>query len=88
MSDMFEQVRQQIHQIRNLIGPVNLKLADLEYQIIKCKVDFEERTLTLESKLLGALFRIDQHDMKLVDVVALQKELLEKMKKFERKYPI
>jgi acetolactate synthase small subunit len=77
MSDTFEQIRHQIHDLRNLIGPVNLKLADMEHQIITCRDYIEEKTGTLESKLLSALFRLDRQDIKIA-------EMSERMSRLER----
>jgi len=87
MRDAFEQIRQQIHEIRNVVGPVNLKLADMELQILDAKTAFEERALALESKVFGAMFRIDKHDIQIANITALQEKLMEQMKRIEQRYP-
>jgi hypothetical protein len=87
MRDTFDQIRDQIHEIRNLVGPVNLKLANMEHQIVTSRAFLEERAMTLESKLLGALFRMDKQDLKIADLMASQEKLLERMNRFERQSP-
>jgi hypothetical protein len=84
MKDVFEQVRQQIHEIRNIIGPVNLKLADMEHQIINSRAYFEEKTLALESKLLAAIFRLDKMDVQIADIAAGKENLVERVRRLER----
>lgn len=69
MIDTFEQIRQQIHEIRNIIGPVNLKLADVEHQIATYKASFDEKMMTLESKVLGNRFRLDKMDVIVADIL-------------------
>ena len=87
MRDTFDQIRDQIHEIRNPVGPVNLKLANMEHQIVTSRAFLEERAMTLESKLLGALFRMDKQDLKIADLMASQEKLLERMNRFERQSP-
>jgi hypothetical protein len=68
MQDVFEEVRRQIHEIRNMVGPVHLKMADLELRVVEARNSFDERFLTLESKLLGALFRLDKHEAAISEI--------------------
>ncbi|HTR40665.1 MAG TPA: hypothetical protein VMH87_03540 [Pseudomonadales bacterium] len=84
MKDAFEQVRQQIHEIRNIIGPVNLKLADMDHQIATSKAYLEEKVMTLESKLLATVFRLDKQDLKIAELLAGQQKMTERMKRLER----
>ena len=84
MKDFFEQIRQQIHEIRNIVGPVNLKLADMEHQLTTTKTFLEEKTLSLESRLFAALIRLDNQDMRIADILAGQKKLSERMNRFEQ----
>jgi hypothetical protein len=83
MKDAFEQVRQQIHEIRNIIGPVNLKLADMEHQITTSKAYLEEKISRLESKLLTTLFRLDRQDLQIANILAGQEKMSERVKRLE-----
>ena len=83
MPDAFEDVRRQIHEIRNLIGPLNFKMAELEVRILETKHSCEEKTLTVESKLLGTLFRLDRHEARIADILAAQDKILERLKRLE-----
>jgi hypothetical protein len=51
VKDHFEQIREQIHEIRNFLGPLDLKLEGLDYQIKKSRATFELKTVELESKI-------------------------------------
>lgn len=51
MQNAFEQIREQIHEIRNFLGPLDLKLEGLDYQITKSRVTFEVKALEMESKI-------------------------------------
>ena len=57
MTDSFEQVRRQIHEIRNVIGPVNLKLASME-----------ENVSLAESKLTAAVYKLEQQGSKISEL--------------------
>jgi hypothetical protein len=59
----------------------------MEHQIVTSRAFLEERAMTLESKLLGALFRMDKQDLKIADLMASQEKLLERMNRFERQSP-
>lgn len=83
----FDQIRQQIHEIRNLIGPVNLKLAEMEHQITTSKAFLEEKTLILESKLMAVLFRLDNQEAKIAHIQTENEKLSERMEKFEHEKP-
>jgi len=87
MKDTFEQIRQQIHEIRNIFGPMDLKLANMEHQIATSQAYLEEKNATLESRLLSALFRMDRQDAKIASLAAGQEQILEKMKRYERQIP-
>ncbi len=83
MKDAFEQVRQQIHEIRNIIGPVNLKLADMEHQITTSKAYLEEKNSRLESKLLTTLFRLDMQDLQIANILSGLEKMSERVKRLE-----
>ncbi|HTR40369.1 MAG TPA: hypothetical protein VMH87_01970 [Pseudomonadales bacterium] len=78
MADIFDQIREQIHEIRNIVGPVDLKLANMEHQL-------NEKTVNLESKLIGALFRLEKLESKISDIVAGQEKLTVRVKWLEQR---
>jgi hypothetical protein len=55
----------------------------LELRIVESRQLFEEKAMTLESKLLGTLFRLDRHDIKIADILVCQGEMLERIKQLE-----
>jgi hypothetical protein len=69
MPELFEQIRQQIHEIRNLVGPFDLKLANLDAKITASRTFFEQRTALLETKVLATGFRLDEQGGKLDGVI-------------------
>lgn len=79
MADIFEQIRAQIHEVRNIVGPVHLKLTAMEEQITKNRTYLEEKVLALESKLLSTLFRLDKQDARLAEILAWQQKLEKSM---------
>ena len=85
MHDPFHEVRKQIHEIRNLIGPVDLKFADLEHKISTSKIYFDEKTAALEAKLFAALFRLDQQEIRIADLAASHSRMAERIKRFEER---
>ena len=51
MKTEFEQIRQQIHEIRNFLGPLDIKLENLDHQISKSRLTFETKAAELESRI-------------------------------------
>ncbi|HTR41841.1 MAG TPA: hypothetical protein VMH87_09525 [Pseudomonadales bacterium] len=51
MKTEFEQIREQIHEIRNFLGPLDIKLENLDHQISKSRLSFETRAAELESRI-------------------------------------
>ena len=80
MQDVFQEIREQIHDIRNLVGPFDLKLSALDHQITASRVFFEEKTAALESRMS---LRLDHQDVKIADILADQKQLSERMNRLE-----
>lgn len=64
ISELFEQIREQIHDIRAFLGPVDLKLQSLDYQINANRMTFEAKILELESKTSLNALRIDEQTSK------------------------
>lgn len=59
MPHVFEEIRQQIHEIRSLMAPFDLRLANLDAQITASRAFFEERTTALETRVMATAFRLD-----------------------------
>ena len=51
MKTEFEQIREQIHEIRNFLGPLDIKLENLDHQVSKSRVTFETKAAELESRI-------------------------------------
>ena len=52
MENQFEQIREQIHEIRNFLGPLDIKLDNLDRQIAKSRFSFETKASELESRIV------------------------------------
>jgi hypothetical protein len=61
VNDHFEQIREQIHEIRNFLGPLDVKLEGLDYQIKRSRATFEMKTLELETKIAAHSSEIALH---------------------------
>ena len=81
MQDVFQEIREQIHEIRNLVGPFDLKLSALDHQISASRVFFEEKTAALESRVAS---RLNQQDMKIADLLDGQSQLSERIRRLEQ----
>ena len=60
MPQLFEEIRQQIHEIRNPVAPFDLRLANLDAKITASRALFEERTSALENRMMVNTFRLDE----------------------------
>jgi hypothetical protein len=83
MQDVFENIREQLHEIRNLVQPVDLKLSNLEHQFTQTRILLEERTASFESKLLANTYRVNEHASQISDIVEQNYQLSERMKRIE-----
>lgn len=61
VKDQFEQISEQLHDIRNFLSPVDVRLQTLGHQIEKSRIAFESRTTQLESKIVQNSSDISQH---------------------------
>ncbi len=61
MNDHFEQIREQIHEIRNFLGPLDVKLEGLDYQIKRSRATFETKTLELETQIAAHSSELGLH---------------------------
>lgn len=82
MQNMFEQVREQIHQIRNYLSPLALKLDNLDHQIVVSRETFETRTKELDTKISVTSLRVTEQEMKIdehSEALALQAERIKRI---------
>jgi hypothetical protein len=61
MDTQFDQIRNQIHEIRNFLAPLDLKLEGLDHQINKSRISFEARTSAMELKMAEQSLEIARH---------------------------
>jgi hypothetical protein len=80
MQEVFKEIREQIHDIRNLIGPFDLKLSALDHQISATRAFYEEKMAALESRVTS---RFDRQDLKIADLLTGQSLLSERIKRLE-----
>ncbi len=67
MQDVIEDIREQIHEIRNILGPIDFKLENLAHQISASRISFETKISGLETKLATNALRISEHDIKIAE---------------------
>lgn len=67
MKDLFEQIREQIYDIRVFLGPMDLKLERLDYQINTNRLAFEAKILELESRISVNSARTDEQTSQIAD---------------------
>jgi hypothetical protein len=82
MQDTFEQVREQIHQIRNYLSPLGLKLDNLDHEIVSSRKIFETRAGELEAKVSLTSLRVTEQEMKIdahSEELALQSERIKRI---------
>lgn len=61
MKDQFEQISDQIHELRNFLSPLDLRLENLGHQVEKSRLAFELKASQLESKLAEHSLEIERH---------------------------
>lgn len=83
MQDFFDNVRTQLHEIRNLVGPVDLKLANLEHQFAETRTLFEEKTASIESRLLVHAMRLGDHTTQIASLSEQNLHLSERVQRIE-----
>jgi uncharacterized protein (DUF3084 family) len=85
MQNAFEEVRQQIHEIRNILGPVDLKLDNLDHKITASRITLESKASDLAGKISNNSSRISEHEIKISehsDEIAQQSERLKRIEQF------
>ena len=83
MAQVFEDILQQIHEIRNLIDPFDQRLANLEAQIAANRKSFLERTAALEIRVMASTYRLDEQTGRVEDILENYSQLLGRVKRLE-----
>ncbi|HEV2318527.1 MAG TPA: hypothetical protein VGV18_02170, partial [Verrucomicrobiae bacterium] len=58
MQNTFEDIREQIHEIRNMLGPIDIKLDSLDHKITAGRISYEARTSEIETKIATESVRV------------------------------
>jgi hypothetical protein len=85
MQNAFEEIREQIHEIRNLLGPIDLKLDNLDHKITISRITFESKVSELDGKISANSSRLSEHEVKISahsDEMALQSERIRQIELF------
>ncbi|MGH7942705.1 MAG: hypothetical protein ACREFR_16720 [Limisphaerales bacterium] len=61
---MVEEIRRGVDEIRNLLGPMTLKLQNLDHKITESRITFELRTSEFEAKIAANSTRISEQTLK------------------------
>ncbi|HEY1788565.1 MAG TPA: hypothetical protein VGJ73_10435 [Verrucomicrobiae bacterium] len=83
MPQVFEEIREQIHEIRNMVAPFDLRLANLDAQITASRALLEQRTATLETKVMATSFRLDEQGGKIEAILDNYGQLSARVHKLE-----
>lgn len=68
MNAEIEEIRRQLHELRNYMGPVELILVNMEARIIKNRAELERKITALESRIDELLKRAESPNGQLHDV--------------------
>lgn len=82
MQNTFEEIREQIHEIRNMLGPIDIKLDNLDHKITAGRISFEAKAADLESKIAAGALRISEQWTKISahsDELAQQSERISRI---------
>lgn len=69
MQNTFEEIRRQIHEIRNFLAPFDLKLAVLDERIAESRAFFEQKIGRTESSLLENSFNLEKQGLTIMDLL-------------------
>ena len=59
MNTDIEEIREQIHELRNFLGPLDITISNLEAQIKANKADLERKNIELEMKIAELARRLE-----------------------------
>jgi chromosome segregation ATPase len=82
MQNAFEGIREEIHAIRNLLSPVDLKLDSLDHKITASRITFESKTSELENKVAANSLRLSEQATQIAehsDEIAEQSERIKRI---------
>ena len=79
MNELFEEIRQQIHDIRNIIAPFDLQMANLDHQIAAMRVSFESKMTGFETKLTANSSQLIEHALKISGLLGAITQLSERV---------
>lgn len=64
MQNVVEDIRRGIEEIRNLLGPINLKLHNLDHKVTESRISFELRTSEFEARIEANALKISEQAIK------------------------
>jgi hypothetical protein len=64
MQNVVEEIMQGIGEIRNLLGPINLKLQNLDHKVTDNRISFELRTSEFEARIKANTSKIFEQETK------------------------
>jgi hypothetical protein len=73
VKEHFEQIREQIREIRGFPGPLDIKLETLDYQIKRSRATFELKAAGLKSKVAANSTEIAHHTEQIRQIQAFIK---------------
>lgn len=82
MQNAFDGIREEIHAIRNLLSPIDLKLDNLDHKITASRITFESKTSELETKVAANSLRLSEQATKIAehsDEIAEQSERIKRI---------
>lgn len=85
MQSAFEEIRLQIHDIRNLLGPIDIKLENLDHQLTVGRMTFDAKASDLESKIAVNGIRVADQTARIEELseqVASHSERLKRLEGF------
>ncbi len=69
MTDIFQEIRDQIHDLRNEMAPVDFKLANLAVEIEECRTVFEEKAMELEAKVFAQSLKVEEQGTRISNIL-------------------
>jgi hypothetical protein len=67
-TDNFKEIQKQIHELRNFLAPLDLKLDNLDNQISIGRMSFETKAMELETKLIATSSRVAENTVRIDEV--------------------
>lgn len=85
MQNAFEEIRHELHHIRNILGPIDIKLDNLDHKFTVSRIAFESKTSEQDAKIAANTSKISEHSLKLsehTDEIVKQSERLKQIELF------